>query len=305
MRIVIALGGNAFLQRGEPLSANNQLQNIKKAAKQIALIAKEHEIIITHGNGPQIGLLALQNEAYKEVVTPYPLDILNAETQGMIGYLLSQEIKNALPTFEVISLITRISVDPEDPAFLKPTKYIGPIYSEENALSLSRMNNWTVAKEGENFRRVVASPLPKNILELQTIKKLLKEKVILIVAGGGGIPVIQDENKNYIGIEAVIDKDSSSVLLAEEVQADFVLIGTDVAGVYTGWGTSQQTMLKHTTPAELSKLDFPAGSMGPKVTAACQFVRNTGKCAAIGALNDLNEIINGRCGTHIKPNVVI
>jgi carbamate kinase len=299
MRIVIALGGNALLQRGQPLTAENQRANIRVAAEKIALIAPGNELVVAHGNGPQVGLLALQGAAYADVA-PYPLDVLGAQTEAMIGYVIEQELGNLLPVEQPLAtLLTMIEVAPDDPAFEHPTKPIGPIYDRDTAERLALEKGWNIAADGDHFRRVVASPKPRRIFEIRPIRSLLEEGTIVICAGGGGIPTMFDEVGKLHGVEAVIDKDLASALLAEELEADLLVIATDVDGVYTGWGTPEQQRLGRVTPDDLAGLDLPAGSMGPKVEAATGFVRATGHEAVIGSLADIADIIAGRAGTRV------
>ncbi len=300
MRIVIALGGNALLRRGEPLTAENQRENVRTACAQIARIAPGNELVVAHGNGPQVGLLALQGAAYKEV-PGYPLDVLGAETEGMIGYIIEQELGNMLP-FEMpfATLLTQVEVDPNDPAFSQPSKPIGPVYSREEAERLAREKGWTIAADGDRFRRVVPSPRPKRIFEIRPIRWLLEKGSVVICAGGGGIPTVYDQNGRLRGIEAVIDKDLCSALLAEQLEADLLVIATDVDGAYQDWGTPQQQRIDQAHPDELERLGFAAGSMGPKVQAACEFARNTGKVAVIGSLGEIDAIVRGRAGTRVS-----
>lgn len=300
MRIVIALGGNALLRRGEPLTAENQRENVRTACAQIARIAPGNELVVAHGNGPQVGLLALQGAAYKEV-PGYPLDVLGAETEGMIGYIIEQELGNMLP-FEMpfATLLTQVEVDPNDPAFSQPSKPIGPIYSREEAERMAREKGWTIAADGDRFRRVVPSPRPKRIFEIRPIRWLLEKGSVVICAGGGGIPTVYDQNGRLRGIEAVIDKDLCSALLAEQLEADLLVIATDVDGTYQDWGTPQQRRIDQAHPDELERIGFAAGSMGPKVQAACEFARNTGKVAVIGSLGEIDAIVRGRAGTRVS-----
>ncbi len=302
MRIVIALGGNALLQRGQPMTADNQRANIRVAAERIAAIAPGNEIVVAHGNGPQVGLLALQSAAYRDVA-PYPLDVLGAQTEAMIGYVIEQELGNLLPADQQLAtLLTMIEVDRNDPAFDHPTKPIGPVYDRETAERLRAVSGWTIAADGDKFRRVVASPKPLRIFEIRPIRSLVDHGVIVICAGGGGIPTMYDQNGDLRGVEAVIDKDLASALLAEQLDADLLVIATDVDGVYTDWGTPNQTRLGRVTPDELAGLDLPAGSMGAKVEAACRFTRNTGKEAVIGSLTDIAEIVDGTAGTRVRAS---
>jgi carbamate kinase len=301
MRIVVALGGNALLKRGEPMTADVQRRNIKIAAEALAPVAKEHELVLAHGNGPQVGLLALQASAYKEVEA-YPLDVLGAQTEGMIGYMIEQELGNLLP-FEVpfATILTMVEVDPNDPAFQNPTKFVGPVYDKEEADRLGQEKQWVFKQDGNKWRRVVASPLPKRIFELRPIKWLLEQGTVVICAGGGGIPTmyLPDGTRTLAGIEAVIDKDLASELLARELDADLFVIATDVDGVYLDWGKPEQRMLTQVTPDEIRAYNFPAGSMGPKVEAAVQFVEKTGNRAAIGSLADIEQIVAGTAGTNV------
>ena len=303
MRVVVALGGNALLKRGEPLTSENQRANVKVAAQALAPIAEKHQLVLTHGNGPQVGLLALQGAAYKEVDT-YPLDVLGAQTEGMIGYMIEQELGNLLP-FEVpfATILTMVEVDPDDPAFDNPTKFVGPIYNEEEAEKLAIEKGWTVKPDGDYWRRVVPSPLPKRIFEIRPIKWLLKKGTVVICAGGGGIPTMykKDADRVLIGVEAVIDKDRASELLARQLGTDMFIMATDVDGVYLDWGTPDARKIDRATPDELETYEFAAGSMGPKVEAACNFVRQTGKNAAIGSLNDIEAIVAGKAGTIVEP----
>ncbi|WP_099021366.1 carbamate kinase [Mycolicibacterium palauense] len=300
MRIVIALGGNALLQRGQPMTADNQRANIRLAAERIAGVVPHNEIVIAHGNGPQVGLLALQASAYTDVA-PYPLDVLGAQTDAMIGYVIEQELGNLLPGHQQLAtLLTMIEVDRDDPAFAHPTKPIGPVYDKETAEKLAAASGWSIAPDGDKFRRVVASPKPKRIFEIRPIRALVDNGVVVICAGGGGIPTMYDENNDLQGVEAVIDKDLASALLAVELGADLLVIATDVDGVYTGWGTPEQAKVGEATAAEMEELDLPAGSMGPKVEAACGFVRATGNEAVIGSLVDIDTIVAGGAGTRVR-----
>jgi len=299
MRIVVALGGNALLKRGQPLTAANQRANVQVAAKALAPVAREHQLVLSHGNGPQVGLLALEGAAYEEVEA-YPLDVLGAETEGAIGYMIEQELGNLLP-FEApfATILTMVEVDPDDPAFENPAKFVGPVYEKAQAEALAADKGWVIKQDGDMWRRVVPSPLPKRIFELRPIQWLLEKNTIVICAGGGGIPVMYEKGKErrLAGVEAVIDKDRASELLASELEADLYIMATDVDGVYVNWGTPQQKKIDRATPDELDAYDFAAGSMGPKVEAACAFVRQTGKLAAIGALADIEQIVAGKAGT--------
>jgi carbamate kinase len=301
MRIVVALGGNALLKRGEPMTHDVQRANIRVAAQALASVANEHELVLAHGNGPQVGLLALQASAYKDVEA-YPLDVLGAQTEGMIGYMIEQELGNLLP-FETpfATILTMVEVDPNDPAFQNPTKFVGPVYDKAEADRLKAEKGWVFKQDGAKWRRVVPSPLPKRIFEIRPIKWMLEKGTIVICAGGGGIPTMYEPDKErwLSGIEAVIDKDLASELLAREVEADLFVIATDVDAVYLDWGKPEQHKLGYVTPDELRSYNFPAGSMGPKVDAAAQFVEKTGKRAAIGSLAEIAEIVAGAAGTNI------
>lgn len=299
MKVVVALGGNALLKRGEPLEAGVQRQNVARAAAAVALIAHTHKVIVTHGNGPQVGLLALQAASYPQVA-PYPLDVLGAETEGMIGYMIEQELGNLLP-FEVpfATLLTQVEVDPADPAFQHMTKPIGPVYPKAEAEQLAAEKGWTIAPDGDKFRRVVASPRPKRIFEIRPLKWLLEKGTVVIAAGGGGIPTMYKDGK-LVGVEAVIDKDLCSAFLATELEADLLVIATDVDATYIDWGKPTQKAVAQAHPDELERLGFAAGSMGPKVQAACEFARNTGKVAVIGSLADIEAIVQGQAGTRIS-----
>jgi carbamate kinase len=300
MRIVVALGGNALLKRNEPMTAENQRANVRRAAVELAeLVRAGHSLVITHGNGPQVGLLALQAAATPD--TPFPLDVLDAETAGMIGYVIQQELGNVVKDGPVATLLTQVRVDPRDPAFATPTKPIGPVYDEATARRLAAERGWTVAPDNDKWRRVVPSPKPLEILEAEVLAFLVERGVIVICAGGGGIPVINLDNGGIIGIEAVIDKDLASSLLARQLGADMLLMLTDVDAVYLDWGTPQARPLGWVQASALSATAFAAGSMGPKVEAAVAFAIESGKPAAIGRLEDATEIIAGQRGTHIKP----
>ncbi|KUE79329.1 carbamate kinase [Aeromonas schubertii] len=295
--VVVALGGNALLRRGEPLEADIQRKNIATAAKTIARIAEEHNVVLVHGNGPQVGLLALQNSAYTKV-SPYPLDVLGAESQGMIGYMLIQELKNLMPSRNVTALLTQVQVDSEDPAFTNPTKFIGPVYEESEARHLAAEKGWVVKADGKFFRRVVPSPLPQRIVEGDAIESLIAQGHLVICTGGGGIPVTWD-GERLNGIEAVIDKDMSAAYLAKQIKADALLILTDADAVYLDWGKPTQRPLRATTPAALAEIPFDAGSMGPKIDASCEFVKATGGMVGIGSLEDGVAILKGEAGTNI------
>lgn len=300
MRIVVALGGNALLRRGQPMTAENQRDNVRVAATQLAPIALEHELVVSHGNGPQVGLLSLQAAAYEEVEA-YPLDVLGAQTEGMIGYLIEQELGNLLP-FEkpLASVLTMVEVDPADPAFADPSKFIGPIYAHDDAQRLADEKGWAIKPDGPHWRRVVASPEPVRIFEIRPIRWLLEHGAVVICTGGGGIPTMyQPGTRMLVGAEVVVDKDRASALLARELEADLFVMATDVAAVYEGFGTPQQRPIERATADELAGSSFAAGSMGPKVEAAVDFVRQTGNRAAIGTLADLQALVAGTRGTTI------
>ncbi len=297
MRILVALGGNALLRRGEELSAENQRRNVRIAAEALAPLGREHELVITHGNGPQVGLLALQGAAY-HAVSPYPLDVLGAQTEGMIGYMIEQELGNILP-FEqpLATILSMVEVDPDDPAFQNPTKPIGPVYSEQEAKRLAQEKGWTVAPDGPGWRRVVPSPLPQRIFQIRPVKWLLEKGCIVICAGGGGIPTSYAPGRQLHGIDAVVDKDRAGSLLARELEVDAFIMATDADAVYLDWGKPTQQAIRRAAPQALADQGFAAGSMGPKVEAAIEFVEKTGKIAAIGALADLERILRGEAGT--------
>ena len=314
MRVVVALGGNALLRRGQAMTAENQRENVQTACRELAAVAQENELVVAHGNGPQVGLLALQGAAYKEVPT-YPLDVLGAETQGMIGYLVEQELGNLVP-FErpVVTLLTMIEVDPADPAFDDPSKPIGPIYDRESADSMAKEKDWTFKPDGDYFRRVVPSPKPKRIFELRQIRWLLEQGSIVICAGGGGIPVMYVDRpeptpygpeQELVGIEAVIDKDHASALLSAGVEADYFVMATDADAVHVDWAKPEQRAIASAHPDAILELSqhFAAGSMLPKVQAACEFATRTpGKRAAIGGLDDIDEMLKGQAGTIVSTD---
>lgn len=300
MRVVVALGGNALLRRGDVLTAEVQRENVRTAARALAPLAQRHQLVISHGNGPQVGLLALQSAAYAGV-KPYPLDVLGAQSEGMIGYMIEQELGNLVP-FEVpfATILTMVEVDPHDPAFTNPSKPIGPGYSEEEARRLAGEKGWTVRPDGALWRRVVPSPPPKRIFEIRPIQWLLEKGTIVICAGGGGIPTVYlAGTRTLAGAEVVIDKDRASALLGAELEADLLLMATAADAVYLGWGTPGARPLRHATPAELARHVFAEGSMGPKVEAACEFVSRTGKRAVIGALEQLEGMVEGVSGTQV------
>ena len=304
MCIVVALGGNALLKRGEPMTAEVQRKNIRDAADAMAPVAQEHQLVISHGNGPQVGLLALQGAAYKPDEA-YPLDVLGAETEGMIGYMIEQELGNLLP-FEVpfATLLTMVEVDAADPGFDNPTKFVGPVYEKAAADRIAADKGWLFKQDGAKWRRVVPSPAPRRIFEIKPIKWLLDHGTIVICAGGGGIPTkyAAGANRKLVGVEAVIDKDLCSELLARKLDADFLVMATDAEAVFTAWGTPEAKAIHKASPAAMNRYSFPAGSMGPKVEAACRFATTTGHTAAIGALADVAAMVRGQKGTLINKN---
>ncbi len=298
VRIVAAIGGNALLRRGQPAEADLQRQNLDVAVRAIAEIAEGQELVVTHGNGPQVGLLALQAAAYPDVEA-YPLDVLGAESEGMIGYLLEQALLTHLPSRRVASMLTLVEVDPSDPAFSRPTKPIGPIYHEESSSALAEQRGWVFRPEEGGFRRVVASPEPRRVLELSTIKLLIEAGVLVVCAGGGGVPVVVTDSGALYGVEAVIDKDLSAALIATELDADALLLLTDVEAVFSGWGTGTARPIARASPAAIRALGLASGSMGPKVEAASRFCLVTGRTAYIGALTDARRLLTGEVGTQI------
>ncbi len=303
MLVVVALGGNALLKRGEEMSAENQRRNVRAAARALAPIAEQHQLVIGHGNGPQVGLLALQGAAYQKVET-YPLDVLGAQTEGMIGYMIEQEMGNLMPfSRPLATLLTMVEVDPDDAAFQNPTKFIGPIYERAEADRLAAERGWTFKLDGTHWRRVVPSPEPKRIFEIRPIRWLLRHGTIVVAAGGGGIPTLYapGEERRLVGTECVIDKDLASELLARELRADLFVMLTDADAVYLDWGTPAQRAIRRAHPTALAEHAFAAGSMGPKVAAACRFATRTGKRAAIGDLEELGKVLAGEAGTTIDP----
>ena len=301
MRIVAALGGNALLRRGEKPDASVQAANIARAVVALAPLALEHELVLTHGNGPQVGVLALQSASDPQLTTPYPFDVLGAQTQGMIGYWLLQALQNTLPGRQVAAIINQTLVSAADPAFENPTKFIGEVYEEERAKALAAERDWTVKQDGSGWRRVVGSPRPQRVVETRLIRLLLGSGAVVVCAGGGGVPVIRDETGRLSGVEAVVDKDLTTSVLAEALDADVLMILTDVPHVLRGFGTPEEEPVLRATPATLHSEEFAAGSMGPKVDAACRFVEVTGDMAAIGRVEDAVEILAGRAGTIITP----
>ncbi|SFM47594.1 carbamate kinase [Marinobacter pelagius] len=300
MLVVAALGGNALLKRGEPLTAEVQRNNVQIAARSLAAVVRAgHDLVVTHGNGPQVGLLALQGASYKPDEA-YPLDVLGAETEGMIGYMIEQELENALEHDRpVATLLTQVVVDPKDPAFEKPTKFVGPVYDREEAERRATVAGWSVAPDGDKWRRVVPSPKPLEIPDMRVLKLLLDQGVVVVCAGGGGIPVLRRDDGSMVGIEAVIDKDAASALLARQLKADALLLLTDVEAVYRDFGTDQSTPISELAVSEARSMDMPAGSMGPKLHAACDFAQSAG-ISGIGRLQDAVAILDGLAGTRVS-----
>ncbi|REF01122.1 carbamate kinase [Thermomonospora umbrina] len=301
MRILVALGGNALLRRGQPPDADVQRANAMGAVRALAPLAAGHELIITHGNGPQVGVLAVQSAADPGLSRPYPFDTLGAQTQGMIGYWLLQALQNALPGTQVVSLLTQTLVSAVDPAFDDPTKFVGQVYEQDEAEKLAAEHGWTVRRDGRFWRRVVPSPRPQRVVETRLIHQLVRGGAVVVCAGGGGVPVVRNDVGRLEGVEAVIDKDLTGALLAESLEVDAFLILTDVPEVMRHHGTPRQEPIRHTTPYELRAQRFPAGSMGPKVDAVCGFVERTGDMAAIGALDRCADILEGASGTIVTP----
>ncbi|MGZ8734672.1 MAG: carbamate kinase [Acidimicrobiia bacterium] len=302
MRIVIALGGNALLERGTRPDADVQVTNVRQAIASLAPLARDHELVLSHGNGPQVGLLALESALDPTLTRPYPFDALGAQTQGLIGYWLLQELENACPDRPVAALVTQTLVSAADRAFTDPTKFVGAVYPERAAHTLAEARGWSVARDGTGWRRVVPSPAPERVVEAPVIRLLVEAGVIVVCAGGGGVPVIRDERGRLRGIDAVVDKDLTAALLAEDLDADILLLLTDVAAVEANFGTPHARPIRRATPQELRQHAFPAGSMGPKVAAACRFAERTGRAAAIGALADAEAILAGRAGTMLAAS---
>jgi carbamate kinase len=298
MRIVVALGGNALIRRGQPLDQEVQQRNVDHAVQALAEIAAAHQLVVTHGNGPQVGLLALMQETSPDA-RPYTLDVLGSQTQGMIGYMLEEALREALPGREVATLLTQVVVGASDPAFTRPTKPIGRVYDAGTAEALAASRGWVIAPDGDGFRRVVASPEPQRIVEIGAIRLLVESGVIVICAGGGGVPVVIDDQGASYGVEAVVDKDLTAALLAMELAADALILLTDVTAVEEGWGTPAARPIRSATPTSLRSRTFAEGTMGPKVEAACRFVDGTGGWAAIGALEEAMQILGGTAGTRV------
>jgi len=301
VRIVVALGGNALLKRGERPDASNQIANVALAVEALAPLAREHELVVTHGNGPQIGVLAVESASDPRLSAPYPLDVLGAQTQGMIGYWLLQAFQNALPGRQVAGMLNQTLVLAHDPALDNPTKFVGEVYEEEEARRLAGERGWTVHQDGNGWRRVVGSPKPQRVVETRMIRLLLRSGAVVVCAGGGGVPVVRNERGKLRGLEAVIDKDLTAAVLAEALEADVLMVLTDVPNVVRYFGTPEAEPISRITPGALRREIFPAGSMGPKVDAVCRFVELTGDMAAIGRLQDAEAIMAGEAGTIITP----
>lgn len=299
MRVVVALGGSALVKRGEPLDAEVQRRNAASAAAAIAAIARTHEVIVTHGSGPQVGLLAMQSDAYSGV-SPYPLDLLGAETEGLIGYLIERELRSLLPNRHIVTLLTQVEVNPNDASFRHPAKKIGPPLEQREAERLADAHGWKIAPDGVRWRRVVPSPEPLRILELASIRLLVKAGVLVVCAGGGGIPVTVSREGAVHGVDAVIDKDLGAALLAHQVEAEGLLLLTDVDAVYRRWHEKGTEAIRDTTASELREMEFATGSMKPKVEAACRFIESGGSYAGIGQLRDASAILLGHQGTRVR-----
>jgi carbamate kinase len=299
MRIVLALGGNALLRRGERADAPNQRRNVETAAATVAEIASQHEVIVTHGNGPQVGLLALQSEGYPDV-PPYPLDVLGAESEGMVGHMLELALRNELPDRDVVTILTEVVVAADDPAFVQPSKPIGPVYKEARARALSRQRAWAVGPDGDGYRRLVPSPEPYAIAEIRSLRVLV-DSGALVICAGGGVPVVLNGMGTLRGVEAVVDKDLTAALLARRLDADLLVMLTDVDAVHLDWGGPEDRALAGADPVELRAIDFAAGSIGPKVEAACRFAEASGRRAAIGSLKDAARVVRGEAGTQVSP----
>lgn len=300
MRVVVSLGGNALLRRGEATTVHNQQVAIAAAAAQLGPLASGVELVVTHGNGPQVGLLALQAAAYDDAAA-YPFDVMDAQTEGMIGYLLERELRNQLSDGRsVVSVLTMVEVSADDPAFGRPTKFVGPVYAESEAQVLAARHGWTVAPDGDRWRRVVASPAPRAVVELGPIEQLLRAGCVVVCAGGGGIPVRRVPGSGRLeGVEAVVDKDRTSALLAAGLSAQLLVIATDVDAVYRGWGTADASRIYLVHPDDVDPAAFPSGSMGPKLEAAATFAR-TGGDAVIGSIDDLRRLVEGGSGTRVS-----
>jgi carbamate kinase len=301
MRLVVALGGNALLQRGQKPDNDVQEANVAMSVKALAPLAHDHELVVTHGNGPQVGVLAIESALDPNLTRSYPFDVLGAQTQGMIGYWLLQALQNELPGHQIAAIINQTLVSANDPAFSDPTKFIGEIYDEDRARALAKERGWTVKPDGPHWRRVVASPEPRRVVETRLIRLMLANGAVVVCAGGGGVPVVRNKLGRLEGVEAVVDKDRTALVLAEALDADALLILTDVPNVFRNFGTPQQEAVTRSTPEAMRDDVFPAGSMGPKVEAACRFVEVTGGMAGIGRLEDAVAILAGTAGTIVTP----
>lgn len=298
MRVVVALGGNALLRRGERPDSAIQIEHVAQAAPALAKVATDHDLVLVHGNGPQVGMLALESGSDTALSQPYAFSDLVAETQGLIGYWLQQGLANAGLVTPIVTLVTQTVVDPADPAFRDKTKFVGSTYTEDQARELARANGWTVREDGSGWRRVVASPMPQRIVEIGTARMLVEHGTTVVLAGGAGVPVIEGP-RGLRGVDAVVDKDFTAALIAEELNADLLVMLTDVSAVLTGFGTPLEEPLGDVTVPQLEALTFRAGSMGPKVAAACRFVKATGRRAAIGSLDEAADVISGASGTQV------
>jgi carbamate kinase len=301
MRVVVALGGNALLERGERADAVIQRRHVRQAAAALAPLAGDHQLVLCHGNGPQVGVLALESQADTSLSRPYPLDVLVAQTQGMIGYWIVQEFRSAGVGQQVVCVISQTVVDPSDPAFGHPTKFIGASYGKDEAQALAARLGWAIAADGPRWRRVVASPRPLGLVEIDTVRALADAGVLVVCGGGGGVPVARSATGELTGVEAVVDKDLTAAELAITLKADRLLVLTDVPAIIRGYGTPGAQPIAAIDAGALSAMTFPAGSMGPKVQACLRFVTATGQRAAIGALTDAADILAGRAGTTISP----
>jgi carbamate kinase len=297
---VVALGDNALTS---PARTDGVVQRhqVEVAANAVAEIAATSDVVVTHGNVPQLDMLARRDHAAGAAV-PLPVDVLDAESEGMIGYFLDQELGNRLPHREVAALLTQVVVDADDPAFSSPVKVVGRQFTEDDARHLAAGRGWAMARSGDHFRRVLASPEPRHIVELGAIRQLVDVGTIVICAGGGGVPVVVGPDGSLRGLEAVVDKDLAASLLAVELDADMLLLLTDVPAVFARWGSPDAWPLHVATPAQLRAMTFPTGSMAPKVEAACRFVEATGRSAGIGALTDATAIMKGETGTLVISN---
>ncbi|HVC13358.1 MAG TPA: carbamate kinase [Acidimicrobiales bacterium] len=301
MRVVVALGGNALLERSERPDADVQQHHVDAAVEALAPIAAEHELVVTHGNGPQVGILANESERDVTLSRPYPFDALGAQTQGMIGYWLLQSLENALSARSVAAVVTQTVVDAGDPAFATPSKFVGPMLDATSARRVARERGWTVRQDDRGWRRVVPSPTPLEVVELPIVELLLGRGAVVICAGGGGVPVVRDPAGRLRGVEAVVDKDLTAALLARKLRADALVILTDVDAVEADHGTPSARPLGRVTVPALRAMSFPAGSMGPKVEAVCRFVEETGGTGAIGRLAEASLVLAGKVGTLVEP----